>query len=211
MPLGDMPILEIILRQLRYYGFHDIILSVGYMSEIIQAMIGDGSKYGVQVTYLFEDQPLGTAGPLGLIDDLSEDILLINGDTLTTLNYQSLYDYHKISQADITVSTFKREVFIDFGVLELDHDNALINYIEKPTHNFNVSMGVYIISPTVYPFIIRNQRMDIPQLIHKLKDSGRKVICYKEDCFWLDIGRIDDYQKALDIFTEKKEMFLKND
>ena len=134
MPVGDYPILEVILRQLKAAGMDEVILAVGYMSQLFQAFFQDGSKYGLKISYSFESAPLGTAGPIGLLlDRLEANFLVMNGDLLTTLNYRKLFDYHLAQGAAATIGVYRREVNIDFGVIETDETNRLARYIEKPT------------------------------------------------------------------------------
>lgn len=208
MPIGDMPILEVVVRQLKYYGFTHITFSVGHLANLIQAFFGDGSSLGVKIDYSVEDTPLGTAGPLKLPHDLNDTFLVMNGDILTTLDYRSLIDFHRRSELPATISIYPREVKIDFGVIETG-DNKLQNYIEKPTYYFTVSMGIYVFEPSVLSFMKDGEYVDIPELILRLKQGGNQVGCYKPECYWLDIGRIDDYEAAVKIFADKKDQFLK--
>lgn len=197
MPIGDRPILEIVIQQLKSYGFDDIIMTVGHLAELIMAFFGDGSKYGVKIRYSKEERPLGTAGPLALMkEELSEPFLMMNGDVLTTLDYSELVNYHKRHKAAATIALKKRDIKIDFGVVELDSNNTIKNYIEKPTITHLVSMGVYVFEPTVLKYIKPNEYLDFPDIIKKLISKGETVNGYVYDGHWLDIGRIDDYERA---------------
>ena len=198
MPVGDKPILEIIIRQLRSQDFHEIILTVGYLSELIMAFFGDGSKFGVNIQYSREEQQLGTAGGLGLIKDkLDDTFLMINGDTLTTLNFPDLINYHQRSSSIATIALKKRQIHIDFGVIEVDPSNSEIrDYVEKPILENLVSMGVCVLEPEVLEYIEPNEYLDFPMLIHNLLTSGEKVQGYIFDGYWLDIGRPEDYEIA---------------
>ena len=173
MPIGDMPSLEIVLRQLRGYGFKEISLAVGYLAELLMAYCGDGSKFGLQINYSYEDKPLGTAGPLSLVPGLDETFLVMNGDLLTTLDYREMYQFHRKRGAIATLATYEREVKIDLGVLEIDEGGWVKDYIEKPTYKYSVSTGVYIFEPEVLTYITPNQRLDLPELILKLKRKNR--------------------------------------
>lgn len=210
MPVGDYPILEVILRQLKAAGIDEIILAVGYMSQLFQAFFQDGSKYGLKISYSFESAPLGTAGPISLLlDQLEDNFLVMNGDLLTTLNYRKLFDYHLEQAAAATIGLYRREVKIDFGVIETDESNRLSRYIEKPTYYFDVSMGVNILNlASIKPYLLSGEYLDIPTLMMRLHEDGRPVLCYREPCYWLDIGRVDDYQTALDIFEARKYEFF---
>jgi NDP-sugar pyrophosphorylase family protein len=208
MPIGDMPILEIVLRQMACYGFKDVTLAVGYLAELLMAYCGDGAKFGVQVDYSREEQPLGTAGPIAIVPDLDETFLVMNGDLLTTLDYGEMYRYHKQRGAIATLAAYPREVKIDLGVIDIDADNWVKDYIEKPTYHYSVSTGVYIFEPQVLEYITPNQRLDLPELVLRLKSHGHPVNVYRFDGYWLDIGRHDDYEKANDQFSENRDSFL---
>ena len=198
MPVGDKPILEIILRQLKSYGFEEIILAVGHLAELVMTFFGDGSKYGLNIRYSREEKPLGTAGPLSLIrDNLTETFLMMNGDVLTTLDYSELVSYHRKNKSIATIALKKREVYIDFGVVEVDkkHSN-IVGYVEKPTVSHLVSMGVYVFEPQVLEYVEPGKPLDFPDLIKKLLSRGRAVKGYIFDDYWLDIGIAEDYEKA---------------
>ena len=197
MPLGDKPILEIVIRQLKSYGFDEAIIAVGHLAELIMTFFGDGSKVGVKIKYSREDKPLGTAGGLGLIKkELNETFLMMNGDVLISLNFSDLVDYHKRSGAIATIALKKRDVKIDFGVVEIDDGNSIVGYKEKPKIEYLVSMGVYAFEPMVLEYIRPNEYLDFPDLIKKLISNGETVKGYVYDGYWLDIGRPDDYEKA---------------
>ena len=197
MPIGDKPILEIIVQQLKSYGFNEIIMAVGHLAELIMTFFNDGSKYGIKIKYTREEKPLGTAGPLALMkEELNERFLMMNGDVLTTLNYSDLIDYHKRNGAIATIALKKRTVKIDFGVPEVDEANNIVGYTEKPEIGFLVSMGVYVFDPNVLEYIRPKEYLDFPDLIKKLISNGENVKGYVYDGYWLDIGRPDDYERA---------------
>lgn len=210
MPVGGYPILEIILRQLHFYGVDEVILAVGYMAQLFQAFFQDGERYGIKISYSFEEQPLGTAGPIGLLmDRLEDDFMILNGDLLTTMNYRHLFEFHREKSAAATIGLYRREVKIDFGVIEPDDHGILKNYIEKPTYHFMVSMGVNVLKPQlVRPFIIPGKYLDLPDLMLKLSSAGLPVYTFSDPCYWLDIGRVDDYQMANEIFEERRNEFF---
>lgn len=209
VPVGEIPILEVVLRQLKYYGFTDIILAVNHLAELIMAFFGNGEKLGLSIKYSIEDKELGTAGPLAIIEHLEDDFVVMNGDILTTINYEDLYQYHLRNSNDATISTYRKEVKIDLGVLEMENSDFK-NYIEKPTYHFDVSMGIYVFNKNVVNVIPKGEKMDMPELILKLKQLNKKIKCYSKDYYWLDIGRVDDYEKAVEIFSERKGEFLLN-
>lgn len=197
MPIGDKPILEIILQQLKLENCGEVILTVGHLQELITNFFGDGAKYGLKLTYSKEDQPLGTAGPLTLLgDQLKETFLMLNGDILTTLSFSHLVDFHRRSNAVATVALNKRDTYVDFGVVELDSLGNLAGYTEKPTLNYLVSMGVYVFEPRVIGYLTHGQKQDFPDLVKKLLASGETVKGYIFDGYWLDIGRAEDYERA---------------
>jgi NDP-sugar pyrophosphorylase family protein len=202
MPLGNVPILEVIICQLRASGFTEVWLAVGYLSHLLQAYFGDGRRFGIDIHYSFEEEPLGTAGPLTLIDGLQEPFLVMNGDVLTNLDYGAMYAYHLNRGALVTVGLYNKEVKIDLGVLELNSATEVVNYVEKPTFEYPVSMGIYIISPKVLEMLPRGRRFDLPDMVHLLLEREERVAGYDFRGEWLDIGRPDDYHKAVEIFGQ---------
>lgn len=208
MPIDDMPILEVVIRQLKHAGITDIVMAVGHLAELLEAYFGDGSRWGVHIAYSREAQPLGTAGPLALIPGLDDTFLVMNGDVLTTLDYRALIAEHRARGGLATIATHARNVKIDLGVIETDETGALIDYIEKPTYHYRVSMGIYIFEPAVRTYIEPGQRLDFPDLIHRLLDAGEPVRSYPFEGYWLDIGRPDDYEQAIEEFARLREQFL---
>ena len=175
----------------------DIVIAIGYLGELIMNFFGDGSHYGVNIRYSKEDKPLGTVGGLDLIrGDINETFLLINGDTLTTLEFTDLIDYHTKNGAVSTIALKKRDVQIDFGVVNIDNSNCIERYTEKPAIDYLVSMGVYIFEPEVLEYIGSGERLDFPDLVERLISSGKKVKGFVFDGYWLDIGRAEDYERA---------------
>src|SRR6185295_8537341 len=181
MPIGEKPILEIVIRQLCRHGFTDITLAVGYMAELLMAYFGDGQRFGVRLRYSREEQPLGTAGPMGLVDDLAERFLVMNGDVLTGLDYRRLAAAHEMSGAIGTIATYPRQVKIDLGVIEHDEQHRLTDYIEKPTLNYLVSMGIYMFDRRVLGFIEPGERLDLPDLVKRLVTAGETMHCHAHE------------------------------
>ena len=212
MPIGDMPILEILIRQLKEQGVDSIIIAVGYLHHIIESYFKNGEKYGLSISYSIEKGPLGTAGPMHLIfDKLEENFLILNGDLLTSINFKNIFNYHIRQNAAATIATFKRTVNIDYGVLELDQNSELTTYSEKPSFDYKVSMGINVLKKSaIKPLIQYGKYLDMPDLMMKLKQKNQKVLCYQEDCEWLDIGRLEDYSIAVDTYESKKKKFLTN-
>ncbi len=208
MPIGDVPILEVVVRQRKRAGFDDITLAVGYLAELLMAYFGDGEKLGVRIHYSREDEPLGTAGPLALVQGLAEPFLMMNGDLLTSIDYGRLWQAHAARRAIATLVTFQRDVQIDLGVIETDGEGRVRGYIEKPTYHYTVSTGIYVFEPSVLRYISPRARMDLPELILKLLADGQQVATYPFRGIWLDIGRIDDYQRAVEEFAQHRDEFL---
>jgi len=208
MPIGDAPILDVVLRQLKGHGFTKIIMAVGYLAELLETYFGNGSKYGIDIQYSRESKPLGTAGPLSLIENLTNPFLVMNGDILTTLNYSTLINYHKEKEAIATIAMHKRTVDVNFGVIELNKNSEVTDYIEKPNLKYLVSMGIYIFDTKILSYIKPNEKLDFPDLVKKLLENNERVIGYPSDDYWLDIGRHDDYQRAIDEFEKNKDKFF---
>ena len=209
MPIGDMPIIEVVLRQLRSYGFRKITVSVNHLAELIQTFCGDGAKWGLDIQYCTEDRPLGTAGSIGLVKDVTDPLLVMNGDLLTTIDYSEMVRSHVRSGACATIGIFDREVRIDFGVLDVDGQGDLVAYTEKPRISYAVSMGVNVLSRAALDFIPKGQYLDIPTLMMNLKSAAKRVATFRSDCEWLDIGRADDYERAIDEFERSKSKYLR--
>jgi NDP-mannose synthase len=207
MPIGEMPILEIVLRQLAHHNIQNITLAVGYLAELLMAYCGDGSKFGVKLDYSREEQPLGTAGPISLIPNLKETFLVMNGDLLTTIDYSTMWKYHQERGAIATLASYRREVKIDLGVIESE-DGWVKDYIEKPTYQYAVSTGIYIFEPEALKYVEQGQRLDLPEFVLRLMRAGQKVNIYNFNGYWLDIGRHDDYDSAIQEFSLHRDEFL---
>ncbi len=210
MPLGDMPIIEVVLRQLAASGFDQVTIAVGYLAELLMAYCGDGSKFGLELRYSREEEPLGTAGPLALIDGLrhGDTFLVMNGDVLTSLDLRGLVQQHRASGAAATIATHQRQQQINYGIIESDGESRVTAYIEKPTHHYQVSMGIYVLEPAVLDFIPRGQYLDLPDLVRQLMAAGQPVLAHPFDGYWLDIGRHDDYEQAVEEFEAMRPQLL---
>jgi len=208
MPVGEMPILEIIIRQLKAAGVADIVLCVGYLSSLLEAYFGHGEKLGVKISYSHEAEPLGTAGPLGLVAGLDETFLVMNGDLLTTIDYRGMLKFHREHGQSATIGVANKDVKIDLGVLEISADHKLTNYIEKPVLKYKVSMGIYVFEPGVLTEIRGKGRLDLPDLILNLKKAGQSPMAYDSNCRWLDIGRVDDYTAASETLERDRHLYL---
>ena len=209
MPIDGMPILEVIVRQLAHFRIKEMILTVSQQSEpLLSAYFGDGSRYGVNVRYSREEKPLGTVGPLSLISDLPETFLVMNGDILTTLNYNRFIQYHRQKRGVVTIAMNERKVLLDLGVMECDRNGRLTGYLEKPIPSYSVSMGIYMFEKRVLRWIPTGKYLDFPDLIQKLLRQRERVTCYPSNDFWLDIGRHEDYEEAQMKFQEKRKRIL---
>ncbi len=212
MPIGDRPVLDIVVRQLKAHGFERITIATGYLAELIEAFFGDGEKYGVPIDYYREREPLGTVGALALIDGLADDdILVMNGDVLTDIDYGALLDRHGASDAAATIATKVRDIQVSLGVLRFDDDGdptRLTGYDEKPTLDYIASMGVYCFAPRALSYIEPGERLDFPDLVLRLIAAGETVRAWPSDDYWLDIGRHDDYEQAQEEFESVRERLI---
>jgi len=193
--VGDRPLLEHIIAQLSESGIHKVNITTHYRPEKITEHFGDGSTFGVELNYVNEEQPLGTAGALGLMAESEEPLLVINGDVLTRIDFRALMTYHHEHQADLTVAVRKYEIKVPYGVIECE--GAIVsNLREKPLMSFFVNAGVYLLQPGVRRFITNGERLDMTDLIQRLLDAGRKVASFPVLEYWLDIGQLTDYEQA---------------
>ena len=209
VPLGDKPVLEILVRRLKSSGFDRLVLAVGHLAHLIEAYFGDGSEYGVEITYSREQSPLGTAGPLAMVENLDENFLVLNGDLLTDLDFSMLAKTHSDSGSVITVARYRRVHKVEFGVLELGTGGIITGYNEKPVMDYDVSMGAYAFSRNaVTRYMEKGARADLPELVLKVVGMGGLVDSWLHEGFWLDIGRPEDYATAQKMFENRPDVFL---
>lgn len=212
LPIGDRAILDVVVRQLKQHGFTDLTFAVGYLAHLIRAVFSDGAGHDVSIAYHEEEQPLGTAGALATVEGLDETFLAMNGDVLTALDYGKLYDTHRKAGNLLTIATHRRVVRTDYGVIHVNGANAgtdqVIGYEEKPEIPYVVSMGVYVAEPEILEHIPSGERFDVPDLVIKLLDAGLPVGSYLYDGYWLDIGRHDDYERAIAEYEELKSQLF---
>jgi NDP-sugar pyrophosphorylase family protein len=215
MPIGDRPVLDIVVRQLKAHGIERITMATGYLAELIEAFFRDGSSYGVSIDYYREHEPLGTVGALALIEGLADDdVLVMNGDVLTDMDYGALLNRHRESGAAATIATKLRHVQISLGVLRFGEDSdptRLTGYDEKPAIDFTASMGVYCFAPRALSFIKPGERLDFPDLILRLIAAGEVVRAWPSDDYWLDIGRHEDYEQAQEEFAAVRDRLIPPD
>jgi len=209
MPIGgEMPILEIILKQLKKNGFIHVTIAVNYLAKIIQAFFNDGSEWGLKIDYSIEEKPLSTIGPLTLIKDLPDNFLVMNGDILSDLDYNKFFNWHIENKNDISVATFKRNLKIDFGILKYNENLQIFEFIEKPIYSYNVSMGIYALNKKVIKPLQKNKAYGFDQLMKDGIKEKLKIKAYPHDSYWLDIGRNDDFQTANRDYVKNKKKIL---
>lgn len=208
VPIGDTPILDIIVQQLRGAGVSHVTMAVGHLAELIMAYFANGRFGDITVDYCREEEPLGTAGPLTLARGLNERFLVMNGDILTSIDLADLVERHIEAKAVATIASYTKEVTMDLGVLDVDEQGHLRAYHEKPTQTCLVSMGIYVFEPEVLAFLKPNEPCDLPTLVERILGSGKKLFVYPFEGHWLDIGRPDDYARAIDDFEAYRSEFV---
>jgi NDP-sugar pyrophosphorylase family protein len=208
MPIGEYPILEVIVRQLAAQRFRHITMAVNHQANLIQAFFGDGSHWGVHIDYSLENQPLGTVAPLTLIQDLPEQFLLMNGDVLTDLDFQALCGKHRSHGKRFTISAAVRRHVIDYGVLETDGAHRLVGFREKPSVEYLVSMGVYVLERSLLETVPRGEKFSFDDLMLDMLRRNEPVHVEPYTGYWLDIGRPDDYMEAIEQFEKRQGLFL---
>lgn len=202
MPIGEFPILEVIIRQLKSYGFGHITLAVNHQSELFKAFFGDGSKWGLVIDYSLETVALSTMGPLKLVRDLPDNFLVMNGDILSDVDYGAFLEHHTSGNSLFSISAARRTQCIDYGVLNVDELSRLNGFQEKPKIDYLVSMGVYALSNRVLDAIPANVPFGFDHLVLGYLEQNKYVEVVEHMGYWLDIGRPDDYQKAIDDWPE---------
>lgn len=210
VPLGNMPILEVLLRQLSAQGFQHVTLTLGHLAVLIRAYLAQhpSLKRAMTIDFVEEELPTGTSGSLASIAGLDDTFLVMNGDVLTDLPFGKLLEDHKRVGAALTIATHRKHVRIDLGVIEADDGARAKGYLEKPDYEFEVSMGVYAYEPRVLKLIRRGQYLDLPNLVKMLLERGEHVHLHRNNAFWLDIGRPEDYARAQEIFEKDPGRFL---
>ncbi|MEA3315595.1 MAG: nucleotidyltransferase family protein [Campylobacterota bacterium] len=202
LKVGNKPILETIISNFKKYGFINIILCVNYKSDIIKNYFKDGSEFGVKIEYIYENKRMGTAGALSLIKDkLDEPFFVMNGDLLTNINFENMMNYHISNRATATMGVREYDFQVPYGVVNTDENNIL-SIEEKPVYNFFVSGGVYILNSDILEYIPDDKYYDMPTLFDKLIENKHKTISFSISEYWLDIGRIEEFEKANNEFYE---------
>lgn len=209
IPIGTTPILEIVLRQLAHFGFRRVRIALGHLSEIIRAVAGDGSRYGIDIDYSDEPKPLGTMGPLKLIDDLPDNLLVMNADLLTDLDFDALWNFHRSHRDPVTVATYVKTTRLELGVLQTSDDRRITAFEEKPTLRHMVSMGIYVFKKSALSYIPDARHYGFDDLMASMLAAGETVRSYLFDGRWLDIGIPGDYERAQQEFEENRERYLR--
>lgn len=197
LKVGDKPILELILQSFVDAGFHRFYISTHYLPEVIREHFGDGSRWNVSIQYVHEDEPLGTGGALGLLphDDIEMPIFLMNGDLLTRVDYRSLLDFHERHEGSATLCVREYESQIPYGVIQSD-GHRITHIVEKPVQHYFINAGIYMLSPELIRRVTPGERIDMPTLLEREIEAGRAVNMFPVHEYWLDIGRMDDFQRA---------------
>lgn len=213
VPVGGVPILETVLRQLRFHGVHEAVLAVGYLSPLIRAYLDENPiSSRMRIRYHQEREPLGTAGALASIAGLDDDFVAMNGDLLTTLDYADLVRAHRARGAALTIAVTERRVQVEVGVLEIGADDAVLGLAEKPVHVYQASMGIYAVSPRAQQrHMVPGEPLDMPALAARLLAAGERVHAYRSGAFWLDMGNPSDYARASEAFERDRAAFLRDE
>lgn len=199
LEVGGKPLLERLIESFTDYGFRRFIFCVNYKSDVIESYFGDGSEWGIRVEYTKENQRLGTAGALGLIDvPIDEPFVVTNGDVLATVNYEDLLEQHVKSEAVATMCIKTRRMEIPYACVEVNDENHITGLSEKPTRSFKINGGIYVLNPEILESVEKDTYLDMPDLFKNWIDQGIKVNAYVHDDYWIDIGQPSDYRRSLD-------------
>lgn len=208
MPVGDMPILEIVVRQLVRQGFDNLYITTGHLAHLIELFFGRGEKWGAEIKYVHEDFPLGTIGPVRRVPRPNVPFLVMNGDLLTDIDYRALYDYHLASDALVTVAVYRGKIPVSLGVIDYNAQREIVGFREKPDLYFWASMGIYVFSPRLWDRIPQETYYGFDTLMADILANGEKANVYPYDGLWMDIGRREDYERAVEEFDQLKEKLL---
>jgi len=197
LPVKGKPILEILIKQLSFYEIDEIVVSVGYLSDIIKAYFNVAKiPQNIKLTYIKENKPLGTAGPLSLVKDLNQTFLVMNADILSNLNFKNMVKFHKKSKNILTMAACEKETKINYGVIQINGNKELISMQEKPTLDFLVNMGIYVLEPEVLKFVSKNKKLDFPDLVKRVLQKKKKVGVYLNNNNWFDVGNHFEFNEA---------------
>jgi NDP-sugar pyrophosphorylase family protein len=211
LPIIDTPIIEIVLRQLYHQGFRDTHISIGHLGHLLQAVLGDGERFGMNLRYIVEEQPLGTIGPLRRLPRPDGPVLVMNGDLLTDLDYTNLIEYHASADADLTISIYRCPVPVSLGVIDFDDEWQITGFREKPTLHYWASTGIYVLGPRVWDLIPPNEFFGFVALMDRVLGGALRAQAYRFDGLWMDIGRPEEYERAAEILEENRHRLLPPD
>lgn len=202
LKVGEKPILELILENFINAGFHCFFISTHFMPEMIRAHFGDGSRWGVSIRYIHEDEPLGTGGALGLLphDEIDLPLFVMNGDLLTNLDFQNLLTFHQDHDGVATMCVREYEYRVPYGVIQSE-GHRILSMVEKPMHRFFINAGIYLLSPELVKSVAPRLRVDMPTLLEQQIAAGKDVNMFPVHEYWLDIGRMEDFQRAQQEFS----------
>jgi NDP-sugar pyrophosphorylase family protein len=208
--IHGMPVVEIVLRQLARHKFRNVVITLGHEAELIRAHFGDGAYLGLNISYVEEEKPLGTAGPLRMVDDLDESFLVLNGDLITDLDFTQFFQQHRQNNSLLTISAHERSIPIEFGVIKHDSEDVekVTGYVEKPNLIYRVSMGVYAFNRAVLKYIPKGRHYDFPDLVQQLLEKDQDVRQIPFEGYWLDIGSGADYERALEEFPDIRDRLI---
>lgn len=208
MPLGDKPVIEVLLKWLRKNGIKDAYITTGYLGHLIRSLCGDGAQWGLNIEYSNEPEPLGTVGALNLIrEQLDSTFLVLNGDLITNLDINEFLEFHEKKKAKLTIAGTMRTVNVDLGVIE-EQDNMVKKFKEKPTLRYNVSMGVYCMEPEILDYIPKGIPFGFDDLVHAMLRADDPIALFNHDGMWMDIGRPEDFQAAQKEFEDYRGSML---
>ena len=196
VPIGDRPIIEILLTRMKRCGVKRVHVAVNHLAHLIKDAIGDGEQFGLEIVYAQETEPLSTVGPVRTITTLPEHFLVANGDILTDMDFSKLFDHHIRSGARLTVAVHQRTNLVDYGVLEIDGNGMVTSFTEKPSRQLTVSMGIYVFSRELLTVIPEGVPYGFDHLMFQLLEQGEAISTYRYDGYWLDVGRLEDYHQA---------------
>jgi mannose-1-phosphate guanylyltransferase len=209
IPVGNQPVLELLIKRLRKFGFSEVIITTGYLGSLIKVLCGDGSRWGINIFYSEEKEPMGTIGPLTLINgQLKETFLVTNGDVVTDLDFRKFVEFHKSKGGIATIATFRKKIKLDLGVLECNEGQWIVNFLEKPEKEYLVSMGIYLFEPEVLRYVPNNVPFGFDDLMHTLIANNMPVYSYIHNGYWLDIGIKEDFKRAQKEFNLYRERIL---
>ena len=206
VPVGGMPVIELIIKRIRRFGVDEFIITTGYLGDLIKAVCGDGSRWGVHIEYSDEYEPLGTIGPLNLIkNQLNETFIVVNGDTVTDIDIHELTTFHFANKGIATIAATKRVAKIELGVLEVDENYSVTRFREKPQQEYLASMGLYVFEPEILDYIPEKGSFGFDDLMYAFQASEAPVYVYPHPGYWLDIGIPSDLERAQDEYEEIRQ------